>query len=255
METKRILITAPLHQEPDIFDEYQESLDGLKVPDGYTADRFFVVNNCPEVIPHIRNAEYIVMDHENSYEKTHNDHIWTLDLMLKMGELRNATIRRMREGGYDYWFSVDTDILMEPETLELLLNADKDIVSEIFWTKAPSGRFWCNAWMVDQASGMKETWRQPGLYPCGMTGALTLVKRKVFEAGVDYTRIPNIYGALKGEDRHFCVRAACAGFELWVDSHAPARHLYTRELFNEWLEVKRHAERSKAGAAGDGGRV
>ena len=33
----------------------------------------------------------------------------------------------------------------------------------------------------------------------GMTGACTLVKRKVFEAGVDYTPIPNIRKALRGE--------------------------------------------------------
>ena len=72
-----------------------------------------------------------------------------------------------------------------------------------------------------------------------MTGALTLVKRKVFEAGVDYTPIPNISQALRGEDRHFCVRAACAGFELWVDSHCPARHLYTRKLFEQYMAEKR----------------
>ena len=238
----RILITAPLRQDPDIFDEYQEALDGLKIPEGCTADRFFVVNNCKEVIPHIRDAEYIVMDHGNAYEKTRNDHIWSMDMMYQMSELRNATIRRMLEGGYDYWFSADTDILMEPDTLELLISADKDIVSEIFWKQAPNGKYWCNAWMHDQSAGMKSEWLQPGLYRCGMTGALTLVKRKVFEAGVDYTRIPNIHEALRGEDRHFCVRAACAGFELWVDTHAPARHLYTRQLYEEWMKVKEHAD-------------
>jgi hypothetical protein len=72
-----------------------------------------------------------------------------------------------------------------------------------------------------------------------MTGALTLVKRKVFEAGVDYTPIPNIYTALRGEDRHFCVRAACAGFELWIDSHCPAEHLYTRRVFEDYKARRR----------------
>ena len=71
-----------------------------------------------------------------------------------------------------------------------------------------------------------------------MTGALTLVKRRVFEAGVDYSRIPKINTALRGEDRHFCVRAACAGFGLWVDTHAPATHLYTRKLYDEYMKSK-----------------
>ena len=235
---KKILITAPLRQDIDVFQAYQDGLDRLEVPEGYEVSRFFVVNDCPEVIPYIRDAEYVTVDAGDDYEKTHNDHLWTMDLMWKMGDLRNRTITEMLNGGYDYWLSIDTDIVVDPWTLYHLVQADRDIVSEIFWTQAPNGRYWCNAWMVDQAMGMTEEWRKPGLYRVGMTGALTLVKRKVFEAGVNYSRIPNIYQALKGEDRHFCVRAACAGFEMWVDTHCPARHLYTRQLYEEYMKEK-----------------
>ena len=236
---KRILITAPLRQDIDIFEEYQKGLDALEVPEGFEVSRFFVVNDCKEVIPYIREAEFSVAEPGESYLKTGDDHLWTLDLMLKMSELRNRTITEMLTGGYDYWFSVDTDIVLQPQTLKALVDAEKDIVSEIFWTQAPNGRYWCNAWMVDQAQGMREEWRKPGLDQFGMTGACTLVRRKVFEAGVDYTRIPNIYQALRGEDRHFCVRAACAGFELWVDTHFPATHLYTRRVFDEYMAGRR----------------
>jgi len=236
---KKILITAPLRQDTDVFQAYQESLDRLEVPEGFEVSRFFVVNNCKEVIPFIRDAEYIERETNEEYQKTHNDHIWTLDNMLKMSELRNETIRWAMEGGYDYWLSIDTDIILNPWTLYRLLEADKDIVSEIFWTTAPNGHDWCNAWLHDQSAGMPEEWRQPGLYQVGMTGALTLVKRKVFEAGVDYTPIPNIRQALRGEDRHFCVRAACAGFELWIDTHCPARHLFTRRLYEEYMAERR----------------
>lgn len=236
---KRILITAPLRQDVDVFEAYQEGLDRLEVPEDCEVKRYFVVNDCHEVIPFIRNAEFVETETGETYEKTSNDHIWTLDLMRKMSDLRNRTITEMLTGGFDYWFSIDTDIIVDPRTLKTLMEADKDIVSEIFWTMAPNGREWCNAWMVDQAAGMRDEWRRPGLYQVGMTGALTLVKRKVFEAGVDYTPIPNISQALRGEDRHFCVRAACAGFELWVDSHCPARHLYTRKLYEKYMAEKR----------------
>lgn len=236
---KKILITAPLRQDTDIFRAYQEGLDALEVPEGYEVSRYFVVNNCNEVIPFIHDAKYTVMDTGEEYEKTGNDHLWTLDNMWKMGDLRNETIREALDGGYDYWLSVDTDIVLDPWTLYRLMEADKDIVSEIFWTQAPNGRYWCNAWLVDQASGMPEEWRKPGLYRVGMTGALTLVKREVFEAGVSYARIQNIHSALRGEDRHFCVRAACAGFEMWVDTHCPATHLYTRKLYEEYMAGRR----------------
>lgn len=236
---KKILITAPLRQDVDIFQAYQDSLDRLEVPEGFTVERFFVVNDCDEVIPFIRDAACEIINTGEEYIKTRNDHIWTLDNMWKMGELRNRTIRQMLEGGYDYWFSADTDIILDPWTLYHLLEADKDIVSEIFWTQAPSGQYWCNAWDADQYSKPREEWKKPGLYQCGMTGALTLVKRRVFEAGVSYAKIPCINTALRGEDRHFCVRAACAGFELWIDSHCPAKHLYTRELYEKYMAERR----------------
>ena len=236
---KKILITAPLRQDVDIFQAYQDGLDRLEIPEGFEVSRFFVVNDCREVIPYIRDAEYIHTETGETYEKTASDHLWTQDLMLKMSELRNRTIAEMLLGGYEYWFSADTDIVMDPRTLKALIEADRDIVSEIFWTQAPNGSWWCNAWQQDQYSQPEAEWKKPGLYRCGMTGALTLVKRQVFEAGVDYTPIPNIKKALRGEDRHFCVRAACAGFEMWVDTHYPATHLYTRRIYEEYMAGRR----------------
>lgn len=228
----KVLIAAPLRQSVGVFCEYQDALDRLIVPDGVTVDRFFVVNDCPEVIPEIR-GDYIVMDTGDNYAKAANDHIWTITNLDKMPQLRNACIQRVRDGGYDYLFSVDTDLILQPETLKTLIEADKDIVSEIFWTNG-----WCNAWMCDQSFGMLDEWKTPGLYQCGMTGALTLMKAEVFRAGVDYTPIPNIVKALWGEDRTFCIRAACHGFEMWVDSHYPAEHLYTDTEYQNYLQRK-----------------
>ena len=225
----RVLIAAPLKQEPKIFHEYQAALDRLIIPAGVTVDRFFVVNDCYEVIPEIKGAEYIVFNTGDRYDKSANNHIWTSDNLEKMPRLRNACIQRVRDGRYDYLFSVDTDLVLQPETLETLLDADKDIVSEIFWTNG-----WCNAWMHDQSAGMKAEWSIPGLYRVGMTGACTLMKAAVFEAGVNYSPIPNIK-SLWGEDRFFCIRAACYGFEMWVDSHCPAEHLYSEQHYQEFM--------------------
>ena len=232
---KKILICAPLRQDTDIFREYQKSLDALEVPEGYEVSRFFVVNGCGEDLKsEIRDAEWTEVEIGEDYIKTDDDHLWHIGLMNKVGELRNMTIRKMLDGGFDYWLSVDTDLILDPWTLYRLIEADKDIVSEIFWTQ-----HWCNAWMYDQYTPPEREWYNPGLYRTGMTGACTLVKRKVFEAGVDYTPIPNIRKALRGEDRHFCVRAACAGFEMWVDTHCPATHLYTREEYENYMAGRR----------------
>lgn len=252
MNPIRILITAPLKRDPRIFDEYQEALDGLIIPEGFTCDRFYVVNDCPEVIPHIRDAAYIVHDSDPDEIQT-KEHIWTGDNVWKMCNLRNMTIQYMLAKGYDYWFSVDTDEILNPHTLEYLLAANRDIVSEILWTEGPDGVPWCNAWMYDDGdvNGMWNTWANPGLYKVGGTGGLILAKRRVFEAGVGYARIPNIRKALRGEDRFFCVRAACAGFEIWMDTNVPAVHLFGEKEYQRFMKAKRgerHAEGSEGGA-------
>lgn len=230
MKSIKVLIAAPLRQEPRIFREYQEALDRLYIPAGVSVERFYVVNDCPEVIPLIR-GRYTVMDTGDIYQKADNDHVWTMRNLNKMPMLRNETVREALS--YDYLFSVDTDLVLQPETLQTLLNADKDIVSEIFWTNG-----WCNAWMYDQASGMTEEWKTPGLYRVGMTGACTLIKTEVLRRGVDYTPIPNIRNALWGEDRWFCIRAACAGVEMWVDTHYPAEHLFTAAMYEAYMRRK-----------------
>ena len=64
---KKILITAPLRQDVDVFQAYQEGLDRLEVPEGFEVDRFFVVNDCNEVIPYIRDAKYEVTETGEAY--------------------------------------------------------------------------------------------------------------------------------------------------------------------------------------------
>lgn len=238
---KRVLITAPARQEPKVFKEYLEGIDRLNVPEGYAVDTFFVINNCMELLPLLRRTDaYAIIDTDDrDYERTLDDHVWTFDNILNMSRLRNFTIDYALENGYDYWFSVDTDIILHPDTLKWLIGADKDIISEFFFTVSKGYNKWCNAWMYDQLSGMPvPLLDQPGTYRCGMTGACMLVKRKVLESGVNYTPIPNIRYALNGEDRHFCVRAACAGFEMWTDTHCTPDHLYTEKLYNDYMKRK-----------------
>ena len=224
----RVLIAAPLRQDAKIFREYQKGLDGLILPDGVTADRYFVVNDCDEIVPEIRNAAYDVINSENV--TMYQNHLWDNTLVSNMSTYRNMTVRRALEGGYDYLLSVDTDLVLEEHTLQQLLEDDKDCVAGLFWTNG-----WSNAWMYDQAEGYEPEWEKPGLYRVGGTGALFLIKREVLEAGVDYTPIPNIRRAVFGEDRHFCIRAACHGFEIWADSHCIPVHLYTEKHYNQYM--------------------
>ncbi len=234
---KRILITAPLRQDPRFFDEYHKSVMKLIVPKGYKIDTYYVINNCDEILPHLHPFDkYIICDNPNEYVKTAGDHVWQDENVRRVAMFRNMTIEYALLGGFDYWFSVDTDIVLHPMTLQALLDADKDICSEIFWSKDPGGYEWCNAWMRDRYSGTEPQFKTPGLYQVGMTGACTLVKRKVLEAGVNYDFLPNL--TIWGEDRHFCIRAAAHRFEMWEDTHYPATHLFTENDYKAYMARK-----------------
>ena len=239
----KVLISAPLRQDVKVFREYQAGLDRLIIPDGVTVDRHYIVNDCPEIIPEIRGS-YEVMDTGDDYVITNDDHKWTAANLNKMPRLRNATIKAALDGGYDYLFSVDTDIVLQPPTLKRLLNAQKDMISEVFWTEQPNIT-WCNAWMYDQidTGGMYPTWRRPGTYRVGMTGACTLIDTKMLKAGVNYDPIPNLR-YLWGEDRYFCIRAAVHGFEIWLDTHYPATHLYTEKEYQKYISGGNGNDRS-----------
>ena len=226
---RKVLIAAPLRQDPKIFREYQKGLDSLIIPDDVTVDRFFVVNDCWEVVPEILDADYVEVNHDDIL--MYRNHFWTKELVNDMSVYRNMTIQRALEGGYDYLLSVDTDLVLEPHTLEYLMKADKDCVAGLFWTNG-----WSNAWMYDQAEeNNRPEWKTPGLYQVGGTGALFLIKRKVLEAGVDYTPIPNLRKVVFGEDRHFCIRAVCHGFEIWADSHCQPVHLYRNKHYDDYI--------------------
>ena len=88
----KVLIAAPLRQQLKIFREYQKGLDSLIMPDGVKADRFFVVNDCPEVIPEIRNADWVEVNSDSV--TVYQDHVWTGELVGNMATYRNMTIRR-----------------------------------------------------------------------------------------------------------------------------------------------------------------
>jgi hypothetical protein len=225
----KVLIAAPLRQDPKIFTEYQRGLDSLIIPEGAEVDRYFVVNDCDEVIPYIRGAKIDVVNNQNAM--AYQNHLWTGELVSAMSVYRNMTIRETLDGGYDYLLSVDTDLVLEEHTLMQLIEDAKDCVAGMFWTNG-----WSNCWMYDQVSENNlPEWQTPGLYRVGGTGALFLIKRKVLEAGVDYTPIPNLRKAVFGEDRHFCIRAVCNGFELWADNRCQPVHLYRNKQYDDYI--------------------
>ena len=180
-----------------------------------------------------------------TYDCSGETHGWSHALMARVARAKDRLLDAARAADVDYVLLVDSDLVLHPRTLEYLLAAQKDIVSEVYWTRwRPGDPELPQVWVTDQytlyRSRRGETLTAPemaarqqafldelrvsGVYPVGGLGGCTLISRRALQAGVSFADVPNV--SLWGEDRHFCIRAAALGLGLFVDTHVPALHLY-----------------------------
>lgn len=182
------------------------------------------------------NAAILACDYETVVHIVRDDQAeegkreWNEENVWRVATLKNMLVTGtlMRNPAITHYFLIDSDVLVHPQVLNHLVGQDKDIITQVFWTDwQDNGDQWPNVWSRDHYTfdpGVSEMLQYQGVYPIGMLGACTLIKRAVWEAGVGFHKVPNL--SLWGEDRHFCVRAACAGFGLYCSTVLPALHLY-----------------------------
>ena len=251
----KLLIASAIKQKPQILEEFlffisrvnKENLD----VDYYFVDdnddikskkllkSFYKQNRSNVILKQGRSSDTYICD-----DYTHR---WNDRLIWKVAGYKNEMIEYAKANGYEYIFFIDSDLLIHPDTIQQLIASKKDIISEIFWTKwTPESIELPQVWQTDQydffSSEFKKADEQtkqleslrfikklkkPGIYKVGGLGACTLISSNALQKGVSFERIYNL--SLWGEDRHFCVRAAALGFELFVDTHYPALHLYRLE--------------------------
>jgi hypothetical protein len=233
----KVLISAPVKQDIAIFKAYLKHLDELIIPEGVTVDRLFCLNNCPELKQFLKPTEYIEYNSDNGYSADEFTHNWTEKGINDVAEMKNTLSFLAVKADYDYIFFVDSDLILHPNTLQALLQADKDIIAEVFWTKwTPQSEPQPNAWDFDHYGFVNgfERYKQGGVMLTGGTGACMLIKTDVFMQGVNYNPVYNVSYTHNGEDRAFCVRAAARDFAIWIDTNYPCRHLYRQSEYEQY---------------------
>lgn len=249
---KRVLVGSPVYQKPEILEAFLRSLKNLNRVT-ITVDFMFIDDNVDEkskqLLAEFKNGEskIIILHGQNHalYLCNEESHYWDDDLMFKVASYKNSIIHYAIEEVYDYLFFVDSDLILHPNLIEHLKDANKEIVSEIFWSQWHSDQqSEPNVWLFDEydlvpkrlgenLSKKEMDIRQikflnqlkiPGLYEVGGLGACTLLSRDALLKGVSFQPINNL--TIHGEDRFFCIRASVLGIGLFVDTHYPAYHIY-----------------------------
>lgn len=252
----KILLGSPVKQDTEVLAEFLQSIKELDLT-GLLLDYLFI-DDSDSVSSELLNSFTLTGSEVTRVNATavlgsilpnrdYVNHNWDAGLIERVGKLKNHIIDAALKGDYTHLFLVDSDIVMHPQTLCRLVADKKDIVANIFWTKFTKWHeFLPQVWLMDQRSlydprdpktkskiyrtiksaEFVESLKEPGLYRVGGLGACTLISRAVMEAGVNFSALYNL--SFWGEDRFFCIRAAAAGFELYVDSRYPAYHIYRK---------------------------
>lgn len=174
--------------------------------------------------------------------------------LRRMGKLRNTMLAELRGSDAEAMLALDSDVLLHPQTIRHLAATGADIVSPVFWAswglhmgplfggirvvheREDIARLLCAAQEGKRpqvwergVSASSERWLMDlvfrrGLHRVGGLGAVTWIRKQVALAGVTYDDVPNLPEDYCGEDRHFCVRAVCHGFDLWASSYLETHH-------------------------------
>lgn len=266
--SNRILIGSPICQKPTILDLFLRSLTRLCSQSIELHYLFIDDNKDPEsstLLTAFKNLHpdqttilSIPTDDDEHYLCDHTTHHWNDKLIWKVASFKNRIMAYALDHEFDALFLLDSDLLLQPPTLEKLIEAHQPIVSEIFWTRwQPDSTPMPQVWLSDEYSmyenrgGRYLSDRQkatqqllfllkllrPGVYEVGGLGACTLIRREALNKGLSFDRIKSL--SFWGEDRHFCIRAHVLGIPLHVDTHYPAYHIYRETDLPDaaiWLE-------------------
>jgi FkbM family methyltransferase len=142
--------------------------------------------------------------------------------------------------GYDYLFSVDSDIAFTPDTLVKLVAHNKDLVSGLYIQRKP-GQHILEVYEHNATGGVSNIpyakIKDRGLVEIAGCGfGCVLVKAEVMRS-IGYPQF-KYYSALDhrntiSEDVDFCRKALGKGFKIWADTSIQCRHIGSSEFLVE----------------------
>ncbi len=143
---------------------------------------------------------------------------------------RNAIAKLVRGSEYDYVLMVDSDTIIPPDTLELMLEEPKYICLGVCPRKNTTKKLTAMIKLGD--TDYTQSWAYPELpdVPTEIKGggfACALISAHVFTR-LDYPYfqyVTNQNGTTFSEDFYFCKNARFMGYEIWMDPRVKCGHL------------------------------
>lgn len=231
------MIGAPIRDREWILPNYLDALIGLNYPKELISF-CFIINDCTDDSKEIatafinkakilgyRDAKLIHMNlgaKRDARDATRNE------IYRSLSVLRNKLLSEIGES--DYFFSVDSDIIVPPNALMELVNSKKDICSALIYNDLHFNSHnitwpnrYCNI-LIERDGQITHylDYPQDSLFKVHTTGAVYLLSRNVCR-DCYYEYHP------QGEDVGFCIVAKNKGYEVWCNSSIFCDHKMIKE--------------------------
>ena len=219
---KKVFIGAPVRDRAWILPRF---IDHIKKMDtaGIEIKSLFVVNDCIDNSEHLlQQSGFNTLKVDELPSKTESSLRGKYSYQ-HLANLRNILVEEFLKTDCEYFFSIDTDILVPPNGLKKLINNNKDICSMILCNQ--NGELKKRAHNIMNYDPRRSMyyhifeWENDSIIEVDLTGAVYLIHRKVLENGVRYDNNK------QGEDVPFCRDARKKGFKVFCDTSIKPIHV------------------------------
>ena len=248
----KILAGSVVRQTPKILAAHMKTMLWQETSDEVEVDYLYINDLDPDE-DYYKESRDVLFGHEQvevintdikkrptgaEYVAANDTHHWQQATFEWLGSLRQKFLDTAKERGYDRVFLVDSDLLMDPRTLQSLIACDKSIVSAVFWTKwqkdsDPLPQVWLKHPYGFDARGWKpheflQELSNGALVRVYGLGACTLIKSDVLDQVQYYPLLSGLPtgGMWQGEDRSFSIRAERAHIKMYGDAWPNVWHCY-----------------------------
>lgn len=240
-----LAIGCPIYKRDWIFPYWISCIENQNIDFSRTAFVFEVSQNDSKTIEMLikyRNArpdipEFILDIKEDVPHFDHEEgtRTWSISKYQNMVNLRNSLLSTVRELNPNYFFSLDSDILLtNPNTIQLLiahLNSGADAVSPLMFmtpidTMYPSVMNWINE--PGGQAFRKESYPFGEYFQSDVIMAAKMMSKDVY-TNVNYSLHS------QGEDLGWCGNAAKLGYRLYSASYIYAAHIMHKQMLQHFL--------------------
>lgn len=265
-ETPNVCISAPVRNREWIIERYLQSVYNLNYPKKKIVLYWLLNDSVDGTEKHLKKFQ---LEHKEEYqdiiiEKIKNKAVEYNRIVAKnlnflkghwekvytnLSNLRNIIVEKMISLDIEYFLSVDSDILLNPDDLINLLNNNKDIVAgiinndQIFNYGKDIHEVACNILKFNEYGKVSpiKNWKDGEVFLVDATGAICLYKIDIFKK---YSDLRYKYDS-QGEDIGFFRTVKEKGIKAYADSRVRPRHIMAEGIFQICLDCEKNCKKFK----------